>query len=218
MKNRNRLALYDARGTGRRLRPRNAVRSGRPVRAARGSVRSAAPKNMHKPSRSRKPCWPTWTRVHPRRILPARSTTSCSSAMPRPSRGSNVHLPSWRGCPVLSLSIARSSSTILPHSVSVTSAMPEPLLKRALALSERSLVANHPAIGRALTNLATTYEKPGRALAIREAAVGPDHPDTASVGKQSRLALPGRRLRCRAACGADDIPCTLDPEIAERAR
>jgi len=134
------------------------------------------------------------------------------------SRGSNVHLSSWRGCPVLSLSIARSSSTILPHSVSVTSAMPEPLLKRALALSERSLVANHPAIGRALTNLATTYEKPGRALAIREAAVGPDHPDTASVGKQSRLALPGRRLRCRAACGADDIPCTLDPEIAERAR
>ena len=58
--------------------------------------------------------------------------------------------------------------------------MPEPLLKRALALSERSLVANHPAIGRALTNLATTYEKPGRALAIREAAVGPDHPDTAA--------------------------------------
>jgi tetratricopeptide (TPR) repeat protein len=54
------------------------------------------------------------------------------------------------------------------------------LLKRALALAERSLVANHPAIGRALTNLATTYEKPGRALAIREAAVGPDHPDTAA--------------------------------------
>ena len=72
----------------------------------------------------------------------------------------------------------------------------ELLLKRALVLSERSRPANHRAIGRAPNNLASNYEKPGRhaeskaptgrALAIRDAAVGPDHPDTAASASNRR--------------------------------
>jgi CHAT domain-containing protein/Tfp pilus assembly protein PilF len=67
----------------------------------------------------------------------------------------------------------------------------EPLFKRALALSERSLPPNHPDLGRALNNLATNYEKQERhaesealtrrALALYEKAAGPESPAAATL-------------------------------------
>ena len=65
-----------------------------------------------------------------------------------------------------------------------------PLAQRVLAIEERSLGGNHPAVAASLNNLALLYVKEGRyadvqplyqrALAIRETAFGPDHPDVAS--------------------------------------
>ena len=65
----------------------------------------------------------------------------------------------------------------------------EGLYKRALAISEKALGANHPAVAQTLNNLACVYGDQGkyseaeglykRALAIREQALGANHPDVA---------------------------------------
>ena len=62
--------------------------------------------------------------------------------------------------------------------------------KRALALAEASLGAEHPGTATSLSNLADIYQAQGvyvkagplyqRALAIREKVLGPQHPDTAA--------------------------------------
>jgi tetratricopeptide (TPR) repeat protein len=62
-----------------------------------------------------------------------------------------------------------------------------PLAQRALAIREKSLGPDHPAVANALSNLAGMYYTLGRyveaeplykrALAIREKAGGPNHPD-----------------------------------------
>lgn len=64
----------------------------------------------------------------------------------------------------------------------------EPILKRVLAIRERSLGPNHPDTATSLNNLAMLYEKLGRhaeslpllerALAICRKALGLEHPDT----------------------------------------
>jgi CHAT domain-containing protein/Tfp pilus assembly protein PilF len=64
----------------------------------------------------------------------------------------------------------------------------EPLYLRALAISEKSLGADHPSTGSSVNNLAGLYESQGqyakaeplylRALAIIEKALGADHPAT----------------------------------------
>jgi hypothetical protein len=63
----------------------------------------------------------------------------------------------------------------------------EPLMKRALAITEKALGAEHPDVRIRLNNLAGLYDAQGRyaeaeplmkrALAIGEKALGPDHPD-----------------------------------------
>ena len=63
----------------------------------------------------------------------------------------------------------------------------EPLYKRSLAIREKALGPDHPAVAAALNNLALLYHQQGRhadaeplyrrSLAIREKAFGPDHPD-----------------------------------------
>jgi tetratricopeptide (TPR) repeat protein len=65
----------------------------------------------------------------------------------------------------------------------------EPLVARALAISEKALGPDHPAVATSLNGLAALYYDQGayakaeplytRALAIREKALGPDHPDVA---------------------------------------
>ena len=65
----------------------------------------------------------------------------------------------------------------------------EPLYKRALAIREQQMGAEHPDTARSLNNLAGLYRTQGkygeaeplykRALAIREQQVGGEHPDTA---------------------------------------
>ena len=65
----------------------------------------------------------------------------------------------------------------------------EALYKRALAIREKALGADHPDVAETLYNLAVVYRPQGkyadaealykRALAIREKALGPDHPDVA---------------------------------------
>ena len=65
-----------------------------------------------------------------------------------------------------------------------------PLAKRALAIREKALGPNHPAVATILNNLANLYDAQGnyaeskpfhqRALTIREKALGPDHPDVAN--------------------------------------
>jgi CHAT domain-containing protein/tetratricopeptide (TPR) repeat protein len=67
----------------------------------------------------------------------------------------------------------------------------EGLYRRALAIQERSLGAEHPAIANTLNNLAAMLDQQGksaeaeplqrRALAILEKALGPLHPDTAAT-------------------------------------
>jgi tetratricopeptide (TPR) repeat protein len=67
----------------------------------------------------------------------------------------------------------------------------EPLLKRALMLSETTLGAEHPATATVLHNLADLYKAQGkyeqveplylRALAIREQTLDPEHPSIAST-------------------------------------
>ena len=66
----------------------------------------------------------------------------------------------------------------------------EPLQQHALAISERVLGPDHPAVATYLNNLAWLYHVQGRwaeteplyrcALALRERALGPDHPDVAA--------------------------------------
>ena len=66
----------------------------------------------------------------------------------------------------------------------------EPLLRRALAITEKALGPDHPNTATSLNNLAGLLESSSdyagaeplyrRALAIREKALGPDHPDTAT--------------------------------------
>jgi tetratricopeptide (TPR) repeat protein len=65
----------------------------------------------------------------------------------------------------------------------------EPLYQRALAIREKALGLEHPAVAESLNNLAELYAAQGqyaqaeplcrRALAIREKALGPEHPDVA---------------------------------------
>ena len=67
----------------------------------------------------------------------------------------------------------------------------EPLLQRALGISEKALGPDHPDVGTTLHNLAGLYQDQGRyeeaeplyqrALGIREEALGPDHPTTRTV-------------------------------------
>ena len=66
----------------------------------------------------------------------------------------------------------------------------EPLHKRALAIREKVLDADHPGVAQSLNNLAALYFAEGqyaqaepllkRALAIDEKALGPDHPNVAA--------------------------------------
>ena len=65
----------------------------------------------------------------------------------------------------------------------------EPLFRRALAINEKALGPDHPAVATDLNNLALLLQNKGdyagaeplfrRALAIREKALGPNHPDVA---------------------------------------
>ncbi len=65
----------------------------------------------------------------------------------------------------------------------------EPLLQRALAISEAGLGANHPDVAQSLNNLGGLYYAQGRyeegeplhqrALSIREQELGANHPDVA---------------------------------------
>jgi CHAT domain-containing protein/Tfp pilus assembly protein PilF len=78
----------------------------------------------------------------------------------------------------------------------------EPLYKRAVEISERSLGPDHPQVAASLNNLATLYVDQGRyvdaeqlfkqVLAMRERAFGPDHPQVA--GSLSNLATLYREL------------------------
>ena len=82
---------------------------------------------------------------------------------------------------------ARASSGQRVQSVSEI----EGLYRRALAIQERSLGAEHPALANTLNNLAAMLDQQGksaeseplqrRALAILEKALGPLHPDTAAT-------------------------------------
>src|ERR1700683_1933767 len=64
-----------------------------------------------------------------------------------------------------------------------------PLAQRALAIREKALGPDHPAVARPLNNLAALYDDQGRhaeaeplykrALVVLEKACGPDHPDVA---------------------------------------
>ncbi|MCX7003949.1 MAG: tetratricopeptide repeat protein, partial [bacterium] len=66
----------------------------------------------------------------------------------------------------------------------------EPLYKRALAIDEKAVGPDHPAVATDLNNLAVLYYSQGqyaaaepllrRALAIRDKVLGPDHPDVAA--------------------------------------
>jgi tetratricopeptide (TPR) repeat protein len=66
----------------------------------------------------------------------------------------------------------------------------EPLFRRALAIDEKALGPDHPAVATDLNNLALLLQNKGdyagaeplfrRALAIREKALGPNHPDVAT--------------------------------------
>ena len=66
----------------------------------------------------------------------------------------------------------------------------EPLVKRALAIDEKTLGPEHPDTAQSLNDLAVLYKSQGlysnaeplyqRALVIREKALGPEHPDTSS--------------------------------------
>src|SRR5262249_21869211 len=77
-------------------------------------------------------------------------------------------------------------------------AQAEPLYRRALAISEKTLGAEHPRTATVLNNLALLYYDKGdyaqaellygRALAIREKKLGAEHPSTAaSLNNQARL-------------------------------
>ncbi|MCP4307664.1 MAG: tetratricopeptide repeat protein, partial [bacterium] len=67
----------------------------------------------------------------------------------------------------------------------------EPLYRRALAILEKVLGAEHPAVATSLNNLAELYRDQGRydeaeplyrrALAILEKGLGPEHPTTTIV-------------------------------------
>jgi tetratricopeptide (TPR) repeat protein len=67
----------------------------------------------------------------------------------------------------------------------------EPLFKRALAITEKSLGPDHPDAGRLLNNVALLYQAQGRsadaeplfkrAVAIAEKSLGPDHSDVATL-------------------------------------
>jgi tetratricopeptide (TPR) repeat protein len=69
-------------------------------------------------------------------------------------------------------------------------AQAQPLYTRALAIREKALGPDHPAVATSLNNLALLYHAQGqyaqaqplytRALAIREKALGPDHPAVAA--------------------------------------
>jgi tetratricopeptide (TPR) repeat protein len=74
----------------------------------------------------------------------------------------------------------------------------EPLFRRALAIAERSLDADHPDVARHLNNLALLLKETNRldeaeplyrqALAISERSLGPDHPDIArQLGNLAQL-------------------------------
>jgi tetratricopeptide (TPR) repeat protein len=69
--------------------------------------------------------------------------------------------------------------------------MHQPLYKRALAIDEKALGPEHPAVAIRLSNLATLYNDQGRyaeaeplykrALAISEKVFGPEHLDVAKA-------------------------------------
>jgi tetratricopeptide (TPR) repeat protein len=197
MKNRNRLALYDARGTGGRLRPRNAVRSGRPIRAAREDQCARQRRKIctSHPARESHVGQPGQGAAHEGSCRRAQHPRAVHGEVGRDAEAE----PRFKRALAITERVLGLESVDIAIELNNLAALcqreqryaeAEPLLKRALALSERSRPANHPAIARALNNLATNYEKPGRhaesealtgrALAIREAAVGPDHPDTAA--------------------------------------
>ena len=66
----------------------------------------------------------------------------------------------------------------------------EPLNDRSLAIDEKALGSEHPAVATTLNNLALVFDAQGRygeaeplykrALAIWETALGPEHPDVAT--------------------------------------
>jgi tetratricopeptide (TPR) repeat protein len=72
----------------------------------------------------------------------------------------------------------------------------EPLLKRAMAISEKALGPDHPGVAISLNNLAGLYRAQGRygeaaplyerALAISEKALGPQHPTTKAIRENLR--------------------------------
>jgi tetratricopeptide (TPR) repeat protein len=73
----------------------------------------------------------------------------------------------------------------------------EPLYTRALAISEKTLGSDHPAVATRLNNLALLFGHQGRyaeaeplhkrALAIDEKALGPDHPTTKATREDLRF-------------------------------
>ena len=99
-----------------------------------------------------------------------------------PPRGSKRSIRTSREPPV-GESSQQPGSCIEPRQVREA----EGLYKRALAIREKALGANHPDVGQTLNNLALVYRAQGkyseaeglykRALAIREKALGANHPD-----------------------------------------
>jgi tetratricopeptide (TPR) repeat protein len=106
-----------------------------------------------------------------------------------PTRG-NVTLTFSGGCTVgITPAELKDINLALLYRVQGRYADAEPLYKRALAIGEKALGPDHPAVAIRLNNLALLYRVQGRyadaeplykrALAIDEKALGPDHPAVA---------------------------------------
>ena len=89
------------------------------------------------------------------------------------------------------MSRRRSTTWLCSNNAQRRYAEAEPLMRRLLAIAEKSLRPEHPNLTVGLNNLALLYRAQGRyaeaeplykrSLAIREKALGPDHPDVAET-------------------------------------
>ena len=83
----------------------------------------------------------------------------------------------------------------------------EPLMRRALAIDEKSFGPDHPNVARDLNNLAALLQDTNRlaeaepldapGVAIDEKSFGPDHPKRGDESQQSGAAASGHEPACR---------------------
>jgi len=102
---------------------------------------------------------------------------------------------------------ARARTLSLGTVLRMTDAQAEATFKRALAIKERALGANHADVAGGLTNLAALYHSQGkeaaaaaifeRVLTIRERAFGSDHPDVAQTLNSLAITREAAKLRKR---------------------